>query len=45
MLNSLLRLLVAGLMSLRYRVRVYGLVKVATRGRQGILFLPLPQKL
>ena len=45
MLNSLLRLLVAGLMSLRYRVRVYGLAKIAARGRRGILFLPSHQAL
>jgi long-chain-fatty-acid--[acyl-carrier-protein] ligase len=45
MLNALLRTCIAGLMSLRYRVRVVGLAPIAARGRTGILFLPSHQAL
>lgn len=40
MLDALLRLIVQGLLSLRYRVRLTGLDAVRARGRRGILFLP-----
>jgi long-chain-fatty-acid--[acyl-carrier-protein] ligase len=39
-LNQLLRLVVLGLLKLRYRIRVTGIEEVARRGRAGILFLP-----
>jgi len=39
MLTLLLRVLVRGLLRLRYRIRVSGLEEVAARGMRGILFL------
>ena len=40
MINRLIRLVVLGLLRLRYRIRVTGLDEVARRGSSGILFLP-----
>ena len=40
MIDAILRALVWGLLSLRYRVRVRGIEAVASRGRRSILFLP-----
>lgn len=40
MLNSLLRLLVWGLLKLRYRVEIRGLAAIVKRGTHGVLFLP-----